>query len=371
MVISQKDIAKALKLSPATISKALRNSPDIGSETRAMILAEASRLGYQPALSQRKPVGKAARNPKKIEKEMRFVGVFYCQERSLLTGLDNRNILYLDGLSESASFCDSSLVVHRVNGDGRELLDPANHPSILREGLLCGAVLIYKFAEEVVYKLAEKMPVVTLTHWVPGAPCDHVDSDHLAGLNRLVGHLKSLGHRRLGIASDVADTAYAKSRCAAAVRAMVQEGLELRPEAWLIDPQAGRQSPEAIAEHIAVWLPEGFTAWVLSSDGLARGVWDCLEKRGVRVPQQVSLTGFDGLDQNTGGKRLTTVKVPFWEMGVTALERLMQRVECPTLSPMQMLLDCPLLVGDSTGPAAAGERMPALQTAEEAGHENR
>lgn len=346
--VNQRFIARALNFSPATVSKAFRNSPDISSGTKALILDEASKLGYRVPLNTKSMNGREAKTGQKSG----FVGVFYCHRQTDEVRADHGNVLYLNGLSKVASLYNSSLIVHRVSDDGHELLDPAQQPVALREGLLSGVVLIYRFAEDVVRQLAEKIPVVTLTHWVPGAKCDHVDSDHISGIQRLVAHLKGLGHRRIGFATHGCEFSSEQSRFSSFMRALVHEGLEIIPEALLLNRER-RVFADELSKQVIDKRRLGVTAWVCASDAMANYLIESLKQMGCNVPGQLSITGFDRLEKDEDKSVLTSVKTPIWEMGIAAMEQLMRRVNNPGMAPGQLLIDCPLVVGGTTGPVEA------------------
>lgn len=350
MSITQRELARTLKVSPSTVSKVFRNAPDIGHETKARILAGAAELGYKSPLG----LGAAAMKRAADEPVNRYVGVFYCHDGKKNATSSHNNVLYLDGLSEAAHHAGASLIIEQITGDGNALLDPQTQPVAMRNGVLSGLVLIYHFEEEVVRRLAEVMPITTVTHWVPGARCDHVDSDHIAGVQMLVAHLKNLGHRRIGYIARRFNYSFELSRYSSFHRALMHEGLEFVPEISIVNRhKQDMLDPAEAARIIASKLADGVTAWLCSTDMYAFQIIGHLEKMGIDVPGQVSITGFDNFEsvQDTVyNKQLTTVKTRFRDMGYVALERLFQRIENPALPSMQMMLDCPLVVGETTAP---------------------
>ena len=346
MTITQREVARSLNVSPSTVSKVFRNAPDICSETKAKILAGAAQLGYKSPLG----LGASTLKRRSDQPESRFVGVFYCHDGKKNASTSHNNVLYLDGLSEAAHDAGASLIIEQISGDGSALLDPEQQPVAMRNGVLSGLVLIYHFEEEVVRRLAEAMPVVTVTHWVPGAQCDHVDSDHIAGVQNLVAHLKNLGHRRIGYVARRFNYSFELSRFSSFHRALTHESLEFVPDACIVNKE-DMLDPVDAAKIIAGKLSDGVTAWLCSTDMYAFQIIGHLEKMGIDVPGQVSITGFDNFESVQDivySKKLTTVKTRFRDMGYVALERLFQRIGNPALPPMQMMLDCPLVVGETT-----------------------
>lgn len=350
MSITQRELAKELNLSPATISKVFRNAHDIGHATRSRVLSEAARRGYKAPLSL--SATRVQRGGRKQNRK--FAGVFYHANNK---NLQQTDVLYLDGLSEAAQDMGVSLIVHRIEDDGSDLLLPSNQPVAMRDGLLNGIILIHCFDEHVVQNLAEAMPIVTITHWVPDAKCDHIDSDHIGGVQRLVQHLKDLNHRRIGYMARRVNSSFELSRYASFHRAMTHERLDVLPDATIVN-RKDRLDPSDAAKVIADQLHSDVTAWVCSTGAYAYQIMTELERMGVDVPGQVSIVGFDDNDltrHNDTQRQLTTVGTPFRTMGYVSLVRLFQRAENPNFPPMQVLLDCPLVVGDTTGPAPSAK----------------
>ena len=105
------------------------------------------------------------------------------------------------------------------------------------------------------------------------------------------------------------------------------------------------------ADFVQKRMKDGVTGWVTSVDTVGYNLCRRLMDRGVRVPEDLSVTGYDCDEPLYGLPRLTSVRVPFVEMGAYALSRLLERMEEPSLPLTQTLLDCELVVGQSTGPA--------------------
>ena len=311
------------------------------------MLSEAARIGYKAPLS----LSATRVQQSSRRHDRKFAGVFYHANNKNRQQADD--VLYLDGLSEAAQDMGISLIVQRIEDDGSDLLLPSKQPVAMRDGLFSGIVLIHCFSEPVVRRLAETIPVVTITHWVPDAKCDHIDSDHICGLQRLIQHLKGLGHRRIGYVSRRINSSFELSRYASFHRAMAHERLEVLPDAAVLNRE-DHLSPVAAAKVIAEQLHSEVTSWVCSTGAYASQIMTELQRMGIDIPGQVSIVGFDDNDLSHHGdplRQLTTVETPFRTMGYISLVRLFQRAENPNFPPMQVLLDCPLLVGDTTGPA--------------------
>jgi LacI family transcriptional regulator len=337
MRINQTEIARRLKLSTATVSKSLRNHPDINPTTRARVLDLAAQLDYQVRYDSR------VDNKKKTG--VRFVGVM-AYGGIPDTPADHAALRYMAGLSEAAETHRVSLVVHHVFGDSRKLLDADSQPAAMRQGILEGLILIHRFDAEVVRELSNRMPCVTLVHYVPGTRLDHVDADCLGAMNLAARHLHGLGHRRIGFFGFQKQISHSLARFAAYATAML--GLDLPFEEAV---ECGGENLPAAIDHVARRAGEGVTAWMCGSDYAGYQLCQELAARGLRVPEDVSVTGFDGSPPPMGMTPLTTLRVPFQEMASVALNRLVNRIRHPASPGRQILLECHLVPGGSTAAA--------------------
>jgi DNA-binding LacI/PurR family transcriptional regulator len=241
-----------------------------------------------------------------------------------------------------------SLVVHRFGPDSEQILDPARQPPALRSGLLEGLVLVHRIDPDCVRTLATALPTVLLTHAVQNVRADLVDSDHIGGIARLMDHLHQLGHRRFGFVGRHPSMAYSQARFGSYCQSLSRLGLDHRDN-WLINvfdaSDFDRQASLAMDA-----IRDGVTAFVCANDYTGYEVCRRLMDRGVRVPDDVSMTGFDAATPMYGCPTLTTLRVPFVEMGAAALVQLMARIERASLPALQTLFDCQMVEGKTTGP---------------------
>src|SRR4051812_30344114 len=175
--------------------------------------------------------------------------------------------------------------------------------------------------------------------WVPAAP--------FAGARRLTGHLVELGHRRIGVIGGPTEWLASDARLAGHNAALADVGV--LPAAELlrsVEPTTGhghRAAGELLDQ------PARPTALVCFNDKAAVGALRAAAERGLRVPEDLSITGFDDLDlaQATG---LTTVRQPLQEMGRMAVSLLVRLLEQHELDALHVELATELVVRSSTAP---------------------
>jgi len=344
-VINQNLIAEQLNISVATVSRALRNRPGIHPRTRSRVMEAAAELGYRPL---RTHLPKKAGGAK-------YIGVFI---RSLHRGV---RPLYLDGMAEMAAQLNVSLVLHHTPlDDADSLVDGARQPPALRDGTLNGIVLIHRWPVNVVHYLCQRLACVSIVHQVSGLAMDVVDMDHAQGMSLLAQHLHGLGHRRIGFFGLSADIGWSKARYAGYAQALCELRLVMDPELVVCAPA------RALEDRNAGWEEEmdraaglvkqkEVTALMAASQWSASVLCRGLMARGLEIPADVSVTGFDDLDPlGIEGMKLTSTRIAGEAMGAEALRRVLLRIAEPARPTQKIQFACALMEGQSTG--AVGKR---------------
>ncbi len=344
---SQTLLARKLRLSRATVSRALANHPALSADTRARVQALATELGYRgtPTRSVRRA---ADAPPLKL-------GVLI---GTPLVPADQITLpQILEGIRGRARMDRAAVDILPFAPEetaplaGRRRL----FGHIRAEGWR-GAILLYPFPEATVSMLAEKLSVVSVLHECADERIDTIDTDH-GGIRQLVARLAALGHRRIGFATwrYPAGGLWASRRFAAFAEAMFHHGLPLDPRhvVNLGPASASAADPAALADLVATRIrKDRVTAWICAADHQAYQLMADLRERGLRAPRDYSVTGFDGQEAPPGLPRLTSLAVPNADLGASAVARLVGRLLQPA-SPRRVTLVMPALVeGETTAPPA-------------------
>lgn len=340
---SQHLLAKRLKLSRATVSRALANHPALSAETRAKVQALAAELGYRgtPTRSVRRT---ADAPPLKL-------GVLIGDPLVAADQIALPEIL--EGIRARARLDRAEVdILPFAPGETTPLAGRRRLFGHIRAEGWRGALLLYPFPEATVSMLADKLSVVSVLHECADERIDTVDTDHGA-VRELVARLVALGHRRIGFASwrYSAGGLWASRRFAAYAEALFGHGLPLDP-AWVcnIGP-ASLPCPAAadLADAVAAATRrDHVTAWVCAADHQAHQLVADLAARGLRTPRDVSITGFDGQPTPEGLPALTTVAVPNADIGASAAARLVNRLLQPTSQRRVTLVAPRFVAGAST-----------------------
>ena len=175
-------------------------------------------------------------------------------------------------------------------------------------------------------------------------PCVSVDERHAGFL--ATRHLIALGHRRIGFVAGPADYLPTREKAAGRIDALHREGLS--PDGLVVHGEftleGGRSSARALLSR-----PDRPTAVICSSDVIAIGVLQVARELGLRIPSDLSVVGFDGIEAATWVEpELTTVAQPIDQIASTAVELLRTVIGDPSRSLPRVLLRPQLRTGGST-----------------------
>lgn len=343
--VNQEKLAEALNISRTTVSRSLSNHPAIAAATRDRVLAMAEEMGYR-TVSPR--AVRRRRSSKPIN-----IGV--------LIGMPSNNVgmatfpNVLQGIRERAGLDHVSIDV--VSQDPAKLSPRSVRQPVFRHirgGDWRGLILIYPFAHDSVELLSRKISTVSVLTEYDHLPVDTIDTDHSDIIN-LVGRLAKKGHRRVGFVTWHYEVGgrWSSRRFAAFAEGIFQYGLEFNPE-WVVNVHKDlNQFPDSndVANCVArKTKDEGVTAWVCAADHQAYQLISDLRERGISVPQDCSVTGFDGIPPPPGLPQLTTLRVAHADVGGSALARVLNRVLHSNSPRRKILVETSLVEGNTIAP---------------------
>lgn len=312
-MVSMKDIAKACDVSVATVSKALSGQQDIGEETRRRIARKAEELGYMANASARALKTNRTYN----------IGVLFVDP--MHGGLAHEFFSgVLDGIREEAekngydiTFINSSV--------GKRPSTYLQH--CLYRGVDGVVIATADFTDPMVLELVNSdIPVVPIDHMFN----DHasVISDNLRGMDALVRYVVSMGHRDLALIHGE-KTTVTTSRLTGFYRAC--EDLEIRVREDMVR-ESKFHDPESCARITKEILsrPERPTCIFFPDDYSCIGGYNAIREAGLRVPEDISAVGYDGIPlSRILSPVLTTWRQDSGGLGRTAAARLIEQIEHP------------------------------------------
>lgn len=346
MSVTQRQIAEKLNLSVATISRSLREGSDVTEKTRKQVLEMADRLGY------RRPEG-LHKAREEAKSRVRHLGVMMRLEE----GSPNQQAIFsrmVFGASEVARREGVSLhtdCISMATEEAGRVDLPHNQPLALRDGLLEGIILVGHYPVEAVQRLTEQLPCVRVAAHTPGVPISTVEHDDQSACFELIRRLVKLEHKQIGFVGGCPEISFNKVRFAGYAESLRMLRLPIKSE-WVLDfPSPSQESPESVLElvqQVMERIGQGVRAWFCTNDHFGYALAWGLHEHGVRIPQDVSICGFDDLQPPCGLPKLDSIAPPFESIGGTAVRMLLDQIDAPDRDPIRVLLPCKVVVGDST-----------------------
>lgn len=319
-------IAELAGVSAPTVSKVLNGRPGVGQDTRRRVEALLCEHGY--------------RRPDSVPPAPTVEVVFYGLESHLAVEI-MRGVEQVAGEhhltasfteahgrgSESWTWADR-LRARRPTGviTAHAHLTPGQHAQLRASGIPLVAL-------DPVGEILDTVPSVGATNWSGGVAATR--------------HLLDLGHRRIGLLGGPLDYLCARARLEACRATMETAGIP-------VDPRLVRTGQFLFADGLRfgdelLGLPRPPTAIICGNDLQALGVYEAARRTGLRIPEELSVVGFDDIEYTRWcGPRMTTVRQPFTEMATTATRMLLALAAGETPAQTRIELATTLVVREST-----------------------
>ncbi|WP_233521738.1 LacI family DNA-binding transcriptional regulator [Streptomyces triticagri] len=324
------DVAERSGVSIATVSRVYRNPDSVREATREKVLAAARDLGYVPSGNAR---GLASRSTGVLGLCFPDYSDPDTESEAAAADADDDHafMLYSDqiirGMERAARRHGYALLIAASLSGGPESLVAKVAGRV--DGF---AVLARTVPTEDLEVISRRLPVVMLAGpRDPDGPdhLDHIEVANADGQRALTRHLiEDHGLRRLAFVGGVEDSPDAQARFDGYAAARQEAGLsvprapDVRPE--LMTQAEGARAVEALLDRAGAELPEGI---LFANDQMAIGALHALERRGLRVPEDVAVTGFDGIPLGRLVRpALTTVRQPMRRLGEEAVDLLVHRL---------------------------------------------
>ena len=331
-----REVARHAGVSTASISRALNNPQSVSAALRARIDAAIEALGYIPdaaarALSSRRTRTIGAIVPT-VDNAMFARGIEALQSYLSLEGY--LLLLATSGYDPNVEFRQAQNMASR--GVDGLILRGDVHTEPLRRMLAM-----------------QRIPFVNVGVYHPDKPYACVGADNESAAWRACGYLLELGHRDIGMVAAIsANNDRASARVAGVRRALAERGLDLRPE-WTIEVPYHLDDARQAARTFLT-LPERPTAVICGNDVIAYGVMLEAERRGLHVPQDLSVMGFDDLEWSRHLRpSLTTMHLPTDEVWTRAGQYLVSLLGGRSVT-LHHEVDASLVVRESTGRPRGG-----------------
>jgi LacI family repressor for deo operon, udp, cdd, tsx, nupC, and nupG len=328
------DVAKLADVSTATVSRALATPERVSPEARARVLEAIAKTGYVP--------NPAARTLRSQKTYMVLV---------VLPDLSNTFFSkILRGIEETLFEAGYGMIISDLDGSPEK---EAHFAAFTAAGRVDGAILLnghlFGQSREGEGQPARiKIPLVAVCEAIPGADIPQIEIDNRAAACGMTQHLVSLGHRSIAYVSGPASNILERERFQGFKDGLETAGLPFDPALVLPGDYTIEAGVRAGQDLVA--RPTRPTAVFCTSDEMAIGLMRTLFSAGLRVPEDISVAGFDDIEfAAVAEPPLTTIHQPRRELGQAAASALIELLQGRP-SPKRIRLETELVIRDSVAP---------------------
>lgn len=332
------EVAKLAGVSPITASRAIRGVGYVSETARARIMEAAAKLDYTPD-----PLARRMRGDKS-----NLIGVFVNNYGSL--------VLHelIKAISHEARCKGYDLIVFNAESFDR----PGRmQTSDLLSKLCDGLLLLLPSATDGYLDIVDKrsFPCVLVNFDARDMKVPIIATENRAGARIAVEHLLSLGHRRIGFVAGSSGTGQSAQRQLGYADALAAAGLAVDPA--LMVAGAFIQSGGYAATEQLLALDDVPSAIFCANDEMAFGAIDAVNRHGLRVPDDISIIGFDDIPTSSAVfPALTTMRQPFAAMADRAVSEVVELIQGREASAARIPFPTEIVIRNSTGPAQAARK---------------
>lgn len=312
-MVKIKDIAERCGLSIASVSKALRGDSDLNPKTAEYIRGVAKEMGYVPNASARLLKTNRSYN----------IGVLFVDETN--SGLEHEyfsSILNsIKNESENLGY-DITFISHRFKNENLTFYEHAKYRNV--DGVIIASV---DFKDPEVIKLVEsEIPTVTIDYDFDGK--SSVASDNVLGVKDIVNYLVKMGHKKIAfITGD--DTSVTQKRIASFYRTCYENNIDVRDE-YIKKGRYHIPKVSGVATRELLELKDRPTVIMYPDDYSLLGGITEIEKNGLKIPEDISIVGYDGIKLSRLLRPILTTYVQnSTEIGIQAARKLIDIIEHP------------------------------------------
>ena len=329
---TMKQVAERAGVSTSTVSHVINNTRKVSNDVRERVLAIIAETRYIPSA-----VARSLKNDR-----TNTIGM-------MVPNSSNPYFAELiQGIEDAAFKLSYNIILCNAYDDP---IKQAAYLRVLLEKRIDGLILLSSGADAALADLLRtaNVPMVLVDREVAGVEADFIESNHEEGGYLATRYLVNLGHRRIGCVSGPAELQPSRDRVAGYRRALAEAGIEDDPAYLLHSDFTSEGGFNAFGKLLA--LPSPPTAIFASNDLMAIGGICAAAEAKVRVPQQLSVVGYDDIAlASYSTPRLTTVAQPKYAMGEMITHLLLERIAGGHLPLRRELLKTRLVERQSTAP---------------------
>lgn len=334
------DIANKLGVSVVTVSNALAGRDGVSDEMRRKICETAEKMGYKPSNT------KNSRKIGTVPKVIKNVGIL-TSERFI----GDRGTFYWEltaSISNKLSAMNAFTVYECVT---KECENATIMPNMLTDKKVDGVFVIGQIHRNYIEMLSKiDIPLIFVDFYDSRYDVDSVNSDSFNGGYLLTDHLIRKGHRRIGFFGNFNATSSINDRFLGYLKCLIENNIEYRRD-WTLNDRDGRSILLTKID-----FPDDMpTAFVCNCDETAFRVISALKSKGVRVPEDISVVGYDNYTVSSICiPTITTIEVDIDKMASTAVELMAKKLDDPQYSEGRRIISGRLIEKNSVLDISAG-----------------
>lgn len=342
-----KDIARALGLSPSTVSRALRDSYQISPETKKLVLEYAKKINYSP-----NPIALSLK-----EKRSRSIGVIVCE---IANSFFSQAINGIESIAYERGY--NVIITQSHESYEREVNDLQFLASRSIDGLLISVSSETTDFDHLIDLQNKGLPIVFFDRIFENIETHKVMVNNFKGSFDATSHLIENGYRHIAHLANSESLSITRERVAGYSEALRQHGIDI-VESYIkycahggMIYQEVEEALDQVMKHERV--PQAIFA---AGDKLTTGFLRYFKAKGIRIPEEIALAGFSNLDlTDLLNPSLTVVRQPAFEMGKAATDLLLSQVESkkPVNAFQKIVLEPELLIRDSSGGGKITKAIP-------------
>ncbi len=332
------DVAKEANVSKSTVSLVMNNSDSVKLETRIKVLDAIQKLGYVPNMAARELTTKVKN----------ILGLVFLTDnatnRSYQFDSVTETLLYdtFNGISSGMKQTDFGLLSERFSA-----LEPNQElPSLLKNNRVDGVFIVGGLFDDAFIQRVQqrKIAAVLVGRNYPGI--DWVAPDVLDAMYKGTKYLLETGHQDIVFLLGPQTSPVAHKKLEGICKALDEAGLPLRPDAFKYCDYSGSSGYNSMKE---LWTSGiGMDAVFAASDGIAMGAMRFLYDQKVRIPDDISIVGYEqSVITEHAVPALTTIDINKERMGEEALRILLNRISRPKAKPVQLMIAPSLVIRDT------------------------
>jgi DNA-binding LacI/PurR family transcriptional regulator len=329
---SMNEVAKKAGVSVATVSRVLNKSTNVNEETKARILKAIKALNYQP---------------NRVAKRLRSKSI-----SSNLLGVlipDIENPFYVDvlrGIEDIAYMHNYAIIMCNFGQDEKK---EKLYLEILQSESIDGLIAAPANEDDLQLKkmVNDGLPVVCVDRGLKGTEVDLVIVDNVKGAYLAVDHLISKGYKRIAYISGLLSIPSSRYREEGYRKALNDNNIDFDPELVKYGNSKHQSGVELCEELLNLKDPPD--AIFTGNNLITLGALETIHRRSLLIPDDIAMVGFDDMYWASSlNPPLTAIRQPAMEIGQRAGELLIQRINDPLRSPIQMMLNVELVTRNST-----------------------